>query len=155
MSDNTDSTMFCSNCRAVLSADIEYCTECGTEQNVPSGSNENLDPEFLPATKKYCGNCGEVVDQAAAYCGSCGSNTSESNGAESKAKISDWLIGLSPNNTLQNVAAAVFFYFLLYPIGVPVLLYSYLHIKKGMNRIYVIASAAILAVLLFISALII
>lgn len=155
MSDDTDPTMFCSNCRAVLSVDIEYCTECGAEQNVPSSAEKNLDPEFLPATEKYCGNCGEVVDQAAAYCGSCGSNTSESSEAESEAKISDWLIGLSPNNTLQNVTAAVFFYFLLYPIGVPVLLYSYLHIKRDLNRIYVVASAAILSVLLFISALVI
>lgn len=153
MSDDTDTTMFCSNCRAVLSADIEYCTECGAEQNVPS--DKNLNPEFLPATKKYCGNCGEVVDQAAAYCGSCGSNTVESNGAESEAKVSDWLIGLSPDNTLQNVAAAVFFYFLLYPIGVPVLLYSYLYNKKSINKIYVMAIAVILAALLFISALMI
>lgn len=155
MTDDTDATMFCSNCRAVLSVDVEYCTECGAEQNVPSNTGEDLDPDFLPAAKKYCGNCGEVIDQGASYCGSCGSVTSSSNKPKSETQISDWLIGLSPNNTVQNVIAVVFFYFLLYPIGVPVLLYSYLHKEKDINKFYVAAIAVILSMILFISVLLI
>lgn len=155
MSDDTDTTIFCSNCRAVLSADVEFCTECGAEQNVPSNTGENLEPDFLPATKKYCGNCGDIIDQGASYCGSCGHRINSNDKTSSEEHISDWLIGLSPNNTLQNIVAIVFFYFLLYPLGIPVLMYSYLYNKKKLNKLYVLAMAIILGVVLFISVLII
>ncbi len=67
--EETEDTVFCSDCRAVLPADADYCSECGTEQDV---HEERSGPQHLPVGKRYCGDCGTVLDEMDAYCRECG-----------------------------------------------------------------------------------
>lgn len=67
--EETEDTIFCSECRTVLPADADYCSECGTEQVV---YDDVSDPAFLPADKRYCNDCGAVVEDIDSYCRECG-----------------------------------------------------------------------------------
>jgi RNA polymerase subunit RPABC4/transcription elongation factor Spt4 len=143
--------VYCSNCRAIISADISYCTECGAKQPESTGADGERNPEFLPADKKYCGSCGNTIDIAARYCGSCGAEQESSKNLDTNKGTSEWIIGFSEGNSVQNVIAGVFFYVVLYPIGIPTLIYSYLHYKKGWSRNYVIMLSVVCAFILFVT----
>ncbi len=151
---DTTSTIYCSNCREVIPADTSYCTECGAKQNTSVNSKDEKNSEFLPADKKYCGKCGDTIDIATSYCGSCGAEQGDTVDSEVNGGISEWAIGLSKGNTIQNVAAGVFFYAGLYPIGIPVLLYSYLYYKRNYSRISVVIASIVCAIVLSITLLI-
>lgn len=149
--DDTASTIYCHNCREVISADISYCTECGVEQSNSINLDNKTDPEFLPANKKYCGKCGNAIDIATPYCGNCGAEQGGTADSKTNDGISKWAIGLSKGNTIQNIAAAMFFYIGLYPIGIPVLLYSYLHHKRKYEKVFIIAISVTCAIALSIT----
>jgi len=67
--EETEDTVFCTDCRTVLPADADYCSECGTEQ---VGHEQASGPEHLPVGKRYCSDCGTVLDEVDAYCRECG-----------------------------------------------------------------------------------
>lgn len=67
--EQTEETIFCSNCRTVLPADADYCSACGTEQVV---HDDVSDPAFLSVDERYCSDCGTVLDDIDSYCRDCG-----------------------------------------------------------------------------------
>jgi RNA polymerase subunit RPABC4/transcription elongation factor Spt4 len=131
---SAEDDVFCISCGSVIARDDRYCTECGTDQPVngeasPPGGGA---PEILGFGREYCSDCGAIVETGSPFCGNCGAAQSEddSNGGPPN----EWLIGVGPGLSVQNVAAGVFFYFLLYPIGIPTLVYGYLTRRRRWRR---------------------
>lgn len=118
---------FCVGCGCVIAREVRHCTECGVAQPVEEGASRDSvagRPEVLSPGREYCSDCGAVVDVGTPFCGNCGAVQRDDDGVD--ASPSDWIIGFAPGSTVQNVVAGVFFYFFLYPVGVPTLLYGYL-----------------------------
>lgn len=143
-----DETAFCVNCGQVISPDSPYCTDCGVEQPTDRPSNKEGETTFLSADKEYCTNCGEVIDISVQYCGQCGSRATDDPDPNVDLRPTEWIIGLSPGSTTQNLVAGIFFYLFLYPISIPTLLYAYLLRKRQWTKRNALVTAALVAVIL-------
>jgi ribosomal protein L40E len=62
----------CPNCREELDIEVQYCSKCGTKQEIP----EPVVKEELP-DDKVCPNCNTVCDQESLFCSTCGTKIEE------------------------------------------------------------------------------
>lgn len=131
MFDDGNDEVYCTNCRARISDHASYCTECGAEQaHVVKDDNQSQDQgEPLSLDEEYCSNCGEIIPAGVPFCSECGTQQGNNEIGRNEDREDSWIIGMEAGSTFRNLGVGLL-YFVLYPIGIPLLMYGYIHGKR-------------------------
>lgn len=112
---DTENGVHCIYCGEPMQATASECPACGEAQDIDNGSTDlEEDQPVSHLTQKAKSEMGDAITEL------------ENSDIQTDIQISSWVIGLKPGHTLRNVVVGLF-YLIFWPIGIIVLLISYLN----------------------------